>query len=473
MAALTVVVTGSCVDPPSAFAHGLVARADLPIPKWLFAWTAALVLVASFAALSLLWPRPRLASGTWRSFGGRAVSLALGPLGRALVGAVGAIVLAVVVWSGFEGSQVVVANVAPTFIYVTFWVGLVVASLVLGDVFRALNPWAAIARSLGWLAQRLSRRSMPAPLGYPRRLGRWPAAAGLLGFAYMELVSGNGDVPQNLAIAALIYSVVTLVGMSLYGVEPWLDNAEAFSVYFNLFSRISPLEKRGGRLGLRPPLSGLAQLDASLPGTVPLLAVMIGGVTFDGLSDAPLWIRLEQHLVHFLVTHGFSPGTATRLTASAGLLTAILFVYVLYQLGVAGIRHSGGELGAERVAAAFVHSLVPIAAAYVGAHYISFLLTQGQAIVPLASDPLGHGWNLFGTADLTVNYGIIGVTAIWYLQVCLVVIGHIAGLVTSHDCALVLYRGRTGLAVRSQYWMLGVMVSFTLAALLLLAQVEV
>ena len=124
------------------------------------------------------------------------------------------------------------------------------------------------------------------------------------------------------------------------------------------------------------------------------------------------------------------------------------------------------------MAAAFVHSLVPIAAAYVGAHYISFLLTQGQAVVPLASDPLGQGWNLFGTANLTVDYGIIGVTAVWYLQVGLVISGHVAGLISAHDSALVLYRGRTALAVRSQYWMLGVMVGFTLTALLLLAQAQ-
>jgi hypothetical protein len=107
--------------------------------------------------------------------------------------------------------------------------------------------------------------------------------------------------------------------------------------------------------------------------------------------------------------------------------------------------------------------------AYVGAHYLSFLLTQGQAIVPLASDPLGHGWNLFGGADRVVNYGIIGVTATWYVQVALVIGGHVAGLTAAHDRALVLY-SQTRVAMRSQYWMLGVMICFTLLALTLLAQ---
>ena len=46
--------------PQVAFAHGLVGRADLPIPEWLFGWAAAVVLLVSFAALSLLWREPKL-----------------------------------------------------------------------------------------------------------------------------------------------------------------------------------------------------------------------------------------------------------------------------------------------------------------------------------------------------------------------------------------------------------------------------
>jgi hypothetical protein len=144
-------------------------------------------------------------------------------------------------------------------------------------------------------------------------------------------------------------------------------------------------------------------------------------------------------------------------------------VGALYRLGVAGARTVGGGFSSARLARAFVHSLVPIALAYVAAHYLTLLLDQGQAIVFLASDPLGEGSDLFGTADRRIDYGVIGANATWYWQVGFVVTGHVAGLTLAHDRALALYQ-RAEHAVRSQYWLLAVMIGFTSLALWLLSQ---
>ena len=116
-----------------------------------------------------------------------------------------------------------------------------------------------------------------------------------------------------------------------------------------------------------------------------------------------------------------------------------------------------------------MHSLVPIAMVYVAAHYLTFLLFEGQSIFYLASDPFGEGWDLFGTATSAIDYGLLSQNAAWYLQVGFVVLGHVAALVLAHDRALALY-GDPKLAVRSQYWMLAIMVGFTSLALWLLAQ---
>jgi arginine exporter protein ArgO len=57
-------------------AHALlIGRRDLPIPEWLFAWAAAVVLVAWFFALSLLWTRTRFEEESWRAVNGRASGL--------------------------------------------------------------------------------------------------------------------------------------------------------------------------------------------------------------------------------------------------------------------------------------------------------------------------------------------------------------------------------------------------------------
>src|SRR6185312_5826168 len=94
---------------------------------------------------------------------------------------------------------------------------------------------------------------------------------------------------------------------------------------------------------------------------------------------------------------------------------------------------------ATRLARAFVPSLVPIALAYVSAHYFTFLLFQGQAVAYLTSDPLGDGSNLFGTAGTQINYTLIGATGTWYWQVAFVVAGHVTALTLAHDKALTIY----------------------------------
>ena len=127
-------------------------------------------------------------------------------------------------------------------------------SVLFGDVFRAFNPWRAIGRAVAWVAQTAARGPLPAPLEYPERLGHWPAAAGIFAFAMLELVASSGDKPENVAIAALVYSAATFVGDgALRRRRAGSSAGEAFGVYFNLFSRISPVARRGGELGLRPP----------------------------------------------------------------------------------------------------------------------------------------------------------------------------------------------------------------------------
>jgi hypothetical protein len=451
-----------------AHAGDLLGRSDLPIPEWLFGWAAAMVLVISFVALAVLWPEPRLEGDRWRPLpGGLGRIVASRPV-EILCGAIGVALLAVVVYTGLRGTQSPAANFAPTFVFVIFYLGLVPLSVLFGDVFRAFNPWRAIGRTVGWAAARVSGDGLPAPLAYPERLGHWPAAAGLFAFAVLELVRSGGDQPDTVAVATLVYSALTFVAMALYGVEAWTARGEAWSVYFNLFSRISPFETRDRVLGIRPPLSGLAHLRAGA-GTAGLLAVMIGTVTFDGASEAPIWTGIAPDISNIFEDLGLAPQPAFELTFLIGLTAAIGLIYGFYTLGVLGARSVGGGFSAERLARAFAHSLVPIALAYVAAHYLTYLLFRGQAIFFLASDPLGDGSDLFGTASTQIDYSVIGATATWYWQVGFVVAGHVAGLTLAHDRALALYDDAKQ-AVRSQYWMLAVMVGFTSLALWLLSQ---
>jgi hypothetical protein len=463
---LAALAAGALVPAPAS-AHGLVQRADLPIPEVFFAWGSAIVLVVSFAALALLWPAPRLERVAWRplpvvgrALGSRTVELLCGACGTAL--------LLIVLWAGFAGPDGPLDNLAPTFILVIFWVGVVFLSVMLGDVYRAFNPWRAIGRATGWALARVRGGRAVGHPPYPDRLGRWPAAAGLLAFTWIELVGVWGDRPRTLVTAAVAYTVVQFAGMARFGVEPWISRAEAFAVYFNLFARLSVVETRERVVGVRPPLGGLPGLSA-LPGTVAVVCVMIGSVTFDGFSQGTAWKEFAVDLTDGLTTLGVPLDVAPKVAGTFGLLLGVTLVSGFYALGIGGARSVGGSFDAERLRVGFVHTLVPIAMVYAAAHYLTALVFQGQAIAYLASDPVGRGWDLFGTASTAIDYSVISQNGTWYAQVGLVVLGHVAALTLAHDRALALY-GQARLAVRSQYWMLGVMVGFTTLALWLLAQ---
>jgi hypothetical protein len=453
-ARLALAVSGAALlgAPATAHAHGLVQRTNLPIPEWLFGWAAAIVLVVSFAALAVLWPTPRLQQPGWRPLGGfgrflgsRAVEWACRLVGVGL--------LVVVVLAGYLGEDFALSNLAPTFILIVFWVGLAFASVLFGDLFRVFSPWRAFR--------------FPGIRPYPERWGRYPAAIALLLFTWVELVSGWGEDPALLVTIALLYTAYTLAAQFVFGTETWSERGEAFAVYFNLFSRMSVWERRGEEIVLRPPLGGLPRLEP-IAGTVFFVVVMIGTVTFDGLSQGPLWSDLSVDLTRAL-DGIFGAENAPKAADTIGLLVAVALIGLFYRLGIDGARSVGGDIDAPELRRAFIHSLVPIALVYVAAHYLTFLLFEGQAFLYLASDPFGQGWDLFGTASRAIDYTYLSQNAAWYLQVAFVVLGHVAALVLAHDRALALYKD-TRLAVRSQYWMLAVMVGFTSLALWLLAR---
>jgi hypothetical protein len=453
--ALATAVAALALAPSAALAHGLAQREQLPIPQWLFAWAAAAVLVISFFALAVLWPEPRLNDEAWRPIpGGRVIA---GPFVQAICGWIGVLLLVVTILAGYIGAGAALDNWAPTFILITFWVGLVFASILFGDIFRAFSPWRAIGRVL-------PSQNKP----YPEKLGRWPAAITLLLFTWIELVSGWGDHPGTLVSAALGYTLITLAAQIRWGVETWTRYGEGFAVYYSMFARLSIWETRHGEVGIRRPLSGLPPLDP-VPGTVAFITVMIGTVTFDGLSQGELWRNLSADFVDAVDGLGIGALTAAKIASTLGLVACVLLINGFYRLGIEGARSVGGNLSFERLERGFIHTLVPIAAVYVAAHYFSFLVFEGQAINYLASDPFGQGWDLFGTAASGIDYNLFPSKDTWYIQVAFVVVGHVAALTLAHDRALTMY-GQARLAVRSQYWMLGVMVGFTSLALWLLAQ---
>ena len=448
-------------------AHGLGGVSDLPVPRWLFYYGAALVLILSFVALWALWKRPLLArasagrplpDGLERFLRSRALRIAAGSVSFAL--------LVLVTVAAAIGDTSPNENFAPRFVFVVFWLGLPALSVLFGDVWTVLSPWRAAADAAAWASERSGVR-WETPFAYPARLGRWPAAALLFAFAALELAYWDPADPRALGLAVLLYSAITWLGMLAYGRERWIEDGEAFAVYFGLLARVAPFGEHDGRLVVRWPFTGLARLEPR-PGTLAFVAVMLGSVAFDGFSQTELWVDFRANRLRSVIQR--SPDLADvlgMLLTSAGLLLMILFValaYILAMRAAAYAVHYGGDL-----TDAFLGSLVPIALAYVVAHYFSFFVREVQYLAPFASDPFGFGWDLFGTADVRPDIGVLAPKAIWYAQVAALVIGHVAGLVVAHDKAVELFESPRKAAI-SQYAMLALMVVYTLVGLWLLSQ---
>ena len=447
-------------------AHGIGNVQDLPIPAWLFYWGAAVVLVASFVLLGALWKQPLLAAHDRGRAAGEGLSrILLGPL-RVVVQVVSVALFALVWAAALFGDTDPFRNLAPTWVYVVFWLGVPLLSVVFGNVWRALSPWRAIADAFVWMRERGGREVAPLA-AYPERLGRWPGAVAIFAFVTLELAYADPASPRALAFAIALYTYIALFGMAAFGRDAWERTGEGFAVLFGLLARLAPLHAEDGRVRLRWPLTGLAGADR-VPGTVAFVAVMLGSVLFDGYSRTTRWQNLMADIEGpYLVDQ---PGLGELLVTFAsvgGLLVGVLLVGLAYQGACALARAS---VNAPRsLVPDFVRSLLPIAFVYVLAHYVSLFLVQGQFAIPLLSDPLGRGWNLFGTASVVPDLTVLAPNTTWYVQFGALVAGHVAGLAVAHDRAVTIFPNRRD-ALRSQYAMLALMVLYTVGGLWVLSR---
>lgn len=462
-------------EPLRVVGHALVGRQDLPIPLLGFILGAAIVLVVSFVGLSVAWHRTHFEEDTWQPLSRRISSALVNPATETIAGSLSVFLLVLVIRSGLEGTEAPDRNFSITFVFVTFWLGLAFVSVFAGDVFRAFNPWRAVARAAGGVFKLVARQSPPAPLTYPERLGRWPAVAAILAFVWLELVYGQsgfqtvGLTPHTVAVAALVYSAYTLIAIALFGSEKWLERGEAFSVYFGMFASLAPLEARDGRLGVRPMLSAATRW-VTVSGSVALILLTISATTFDGAAEGVLEEPVATMYDWLSDDVGLGPIASLRVANSIYLVLTISFVSSLFWLGILGMHTIRTQLSTRKLGSLFAHAFIPIALAYLVAHYFSLVVFQEQAqFTYLLSDPLGDGSDVFGTAGGGIDYTVLSANAIWYMQVASLIVGHALALVLGHDRALKVY-GDTTAAVRTQYWMLALMIGFTSLGLYLLSQ---
>ncbi len=471
-----------------ALAHGFGQRYDLPVPLWLYLYGAASAVLLSFVVFGLFVGErraardyPRLNLLRFRIFRATLAS-------RVFVSGLrvfSVTVFALVVLTGLFGDQTPVLNLAPTVVWVIWWVGFSLFTALVGNLWALANPLKVVFEWADGLARRLGvDEGLEGDAAYPARWDVWPALALFFIFVWVELVLPGSATPRNIAFLMLLYSSVTWAGMSVFGKETWLRKGEAFSVFFDILARFAPTETRvsgdgvnrygrfaraapGEReLNLRPPAVGLLLPGGASAGMVAFVVFMLASVTFDGLLATPLWVG---GLFFFQSTIGSVGALASLFYGTLGLVLVPLAFFGLYAGFVKLCQALGGGAGFWRLAGAFAYSLVPIALAYQAAHYLTLLFTEGQNLVTLVSDPFGWGWDLFGTADYPVDVSVVGAASVWYSQVALIVAGHVVAVYLAHAAAL-RTSGPKKAALRGQLPMVALMILYTVASLWILSQ---
>ncbi|MFC9437317.1 hypothetical protein [Nocardia sp. NPDC057030] len=409
-----------------SLAHGLNGSADLPIPLTYALIGAAWALTFSFVILLVAWRRPRLdpdAPGLLLPYWVRAVvdcravriALASAGLGAAVL--VGLILV--------FGSGSPQRNPVPGVFYVYLWVGVMLASLVVGPVWKVVSPMRALHRACCFALRRDPEAGVRA---YPSGWGYRPAVLGLFAFGWLELASPDPGSVAAIGYWLLGYLVVTLIGLVVFGTT-WAERGDPFEVYSSLLARLGPLGRRpSGELVLRTPLSNLAGTPV-LPGSVALAATLLGCTAFDSLSALPGWRNLVDSL-------GGGSVFGATLVRSAGLFAVVLIVGTVFTVAA---RATGGLDRAERAAlpGLLAHSVTPIIAGYLVAHYLTFLVEKGQSTLVLFADPLQRGADIGGLAHYRVRYVLSEhPTVLATTKVLAVLTGHVLGVTAAHDTCL-------------------------------------
>ncbi|NND02743.1 MAG: hypothetical protein HKN91_08150 [Acidimicrobiia bacterium] len=418
-------------------------RTDLPVPLSFFVVGAGLAIVVSFVMLSSSWLEPRMQGDYRRTTYASRWLRRLGAV-TAFFAALG---LGLVIANGILDGAGSTRAIAPILVWIFFWLAIPFTSVLVGGLWQAANPYRRVVQAVSSdIAERPE---------WIDRVGVWPAVVLFMAFVWLELVYPSNTTPQTLAIAAVAYGVY-LVGLSrLMGPQTAMKTGAAFETYTGLISKMAPVEMFSDS---RDERRGWLRALPSMPihrGTTAFVIAMIGTVTYDGMSGASWWADLvgdSRREVWF------------ETIALVGTVLAIGLLYYLASLLAS--RLASGRLSAVQVANSFAHTLVPIAFAYAFAHYFTLILYEGQQLIHVASDPFGQGWDLLGTVDWRIVFGP-SQAWVWYVQVAVIVVGHIAGVVLAHDRALGEFGGEV--AVRTQYAMLVLMVALTSLGLFILA----
>ena len=394
-------------------------------------------------------------------------------------------------WYGAIVVAFLVGDLSPlpgVLFWIGVWVGLPIVAAVIGNPWPSLSPFRSTFAGMEWLAARVGVTSLDLGVPYPAGLARWPAVALLAAGVWAELILPASDAALTVGLLLTGYTLITLAGMAVFGQITWLRNAELFEVELGWFGRIGPVARRSvspalcegcgeecsiqrcidcpecstaaedgeRRAELRPWFVGLADVTRAGWSDAAFIILVLAGVTYDGLRETPFGAALLGWLLPPITG-------ALGITLTAFLLVdtvAFALVVAAFLAAFATVLWLTRRIGAtvRSPAGAYAATLLPIAAGYLIAHYLTIVI-QGAVWMPsLVIDPL---------MSLAPELDWIPVSLVWYVSVAAIVGGHVAGIVLAHRLAM---RDAPGRATVAGLPMVTLMIGYTVLSLWIIAQ---
>jgi hypothetical protein len=376
--------------------------------------------------------------------------------------------------------------------WIGIWIGVPLTAALLGNPWPSLSPFRTLAGLIEGAARLAGLRRADIGIPYPTGLGRWPAVGLLFVALWCELVLPGSAEPITVGNLLLGYSVLTVAGMLVFGHVAWLRNAELFEVLAAWFGRIGPVGRRvvdqavcdgcieacdparcvdcpecstaaepdERRAELRPWFVGLTEVRNADPSDVAFIVLALAGVTFDGLKETIVWGSVADALFP-LVLDAVGTLNSLLLIQTIGLLGTWLLFLAAFWLAAALTRavHDAARQPPplSELAGTYATTLLPIAAGYLVAHYFTELLQGALWLPQLIANPL------MTVAPLLDWFPV---SAVWYLSVGAIVLGHVVAVVLAHRVAL---RDTPSRPVLAGLPLVVVMVGYTVLSLWIIA----
>ena len=438
-----------------------------------------------------------------------------------------------VIVAGLIGSQEPGRNIAPVLTWNIWWIGLIFLVMFAGNLWCFMCPWTAIPDWVMRRSLLAVRKIRSFGLQYPRfRLWMWPAIVLFAFVTWLELAYDAANRPWLTSMFAIFMVALAWLCLVLFDRKAMCRYVCFVGRVSGQYSTMGMLELRRrdnevcrscttsdcfhGREGVGYPCPTGEYMGAmndnqyctlctecvkSCPSDNIALNLRSSGAdllhphrakideaymailvfivsAFHGAAMIPLWKEWETALRGWLVDHDllatgelFAGSDGGVLTFTIMMLACIVGPGLLYWLLCAGMWVASGrrELSIRKLFVRFAYTLLPIALFYHLAHNATHVFWEWSKLRRLISDPLGWGTDWFGTARAPLT-SLWSPETIWYLQVALVVIGHIYGIIVAQREAFRVYDGDRKASFRVHLVMMIGMIAMSMLSLWLLAQ---